>query len=208
MAKRKDSAKNMGKKNVDDKVLDELAKSLKSIRNSDGDSELDEDLGEESELEEDVRHNINNFQFRNFVQQEDSAPALERIAGRQAGPVFVGGISRGPQTIPGEEKSSDPFKYMPGNNGNEEPKYLDSDSHLTAQVERVDFSKVGRNAEPWRVNQEVNFMQSQEAKFGTSSQEKMFGVERFDASREQRKNPMEREEAKYDKYKPDLPKSR
>ena len=197
------------KENKDEKkkILDELALSL---RKSSEEMDEEESSEEESGLEEDIQHSISNLQFQSFMQDEDiSAPVLERIAGRQAGPVFVGGISRGPQTIPGEEKSSDPFKYVPGNNANGEPKYIDSDSHLSASAERADFSKVGRNAEPWRdVNQGAMFMQSAEARGETFAQERVWGAERFDAEKDRRKNPMEREEAKYDKYKPDLPKSR
>ena len=184
--------------------MDDLAESLK--KNSDIE---EENSNEDSGLEGGVRSNLGNLQFQSFMQDEDiSAPVLERIAGRQAGPVFVGGIPSGSQTIPGEEKSSDPFKYVPGNNANGEPKYIDSDSHLTAQAERVDFLRAGRNAEPWRINQEAAFVQSAEARTESSAQERMWGAERFDADRERRKNPREREETKYDKYKPDLPKSR
>ena len=192
------------KEKVDEEVLNELAESLKSVKGS-------KDEPEESELEDEVSLNMRNLGFNDFMlsSEESSAPVLERIAGRQAGPVFVGGIPQSSQAISGEEKSGDPFKYVPGNNPNGEPKYIDSDSHLSASTERADFAKVGRNTEPWKdINQEAMFMQSAEARGETFAQERMWGAERFDAEREQRKNPMEREEAKYDKYKPDLPKSR
>ena len=182
------------------KILDELAESLKSAKKS----------GQEPGLEDNIELNTENFEFSDFMSADSgSAPVLERMAGRQAGPVFVGGISRTPSAASGEEKSSDEFKYMPGNNANGEPKYIDSDSHISAATERVDFAKVGRNFEPWKdINQDAMFTQSAEARTDSSAQERMWGAERFDVERERRKNPMEREEAKYDKYKPDLPKSR
>lgn len=196
-SKKDDRKKSLSEK---DEILNELAIKLR----------LAENRPSVADLEEDVELNLEDFKFHDFVRDSDesSAPVLERIAGRQAGPVFVGGISRSSQTIPGEEKELDPFKYVPSNNANGEPKYIESDSHITAQTERADFNKLGRNPEFWKdISQEAMFMQSSEAKFESQFQERMRSAERFD-ERERKKNPNERDETKYDKYKPDLPKSR
>lgn len=202
--------KKFSEKKDDNKILDELAVSLKKLSD-----EGEKDKEKLSELEEDVELNLDDFEFHNFIRgsDESSAPVLERIAGSQAGPIFVGGISQSQNTIPGEEKELDPFKYVPGQNANGEPKYIDSDSHIRAAAERIDFAKAGREGtgfEPWKINQEAMFMQSPEAKFESQFQEKVWNAERFDEDRERerrRKNPLE-PETKYEKYKPDLPKSR
>ena len=185
----------------DDKILDELADSLKKLLDN---------KDEESELEEDTRLNPDDFEFNNFMKSSGrtSSPVLEEIAGSQINPIFVGGIPQSSNTISEEENESDPFKYVPGKNTNGEPKYIGSDSHMTTGAERVDFNKLGRGGFQPEINQENMFMQSAEAKFESSSQERVWSAERFDADKERRKNPVEREETRYEKYKPDLPKSR
>jgi hypothetical protein len=211
MPKEKTKNKKGNKKSSSEKddMLKELAIKLKlAEKSSEENADKDEEKAE-SDLEKDVELNLDNFEFHDFMSSDDSsAPALERIAGRQSGPVFVGGIPRSSQTITGEEKESDPFKYMPGGNANGEPKYIESDSHITAVTERVDFNRLGRNVEPWsNINQEAMFTQSSEARTESSSQERRWNPGRFD-ERERKNHGDERDDAKYDKYKPDLPKSR
>ena len=186
----------------DESILDELAASLKKKLAEENEHE------KESELEKDAEINLNNVEFDNFMLSSSgfSAPVLERMALSEPGPIFVGGIPQGPAATGGNGKESDPFKYVPGNGDANEPKYIDSDSHITAKTEVVDFSRVGRNFEP--MTREATFMQSAEARFESQFQERMWNAERTDFDRERKKDFKEREETKYDKYKPDLPKSR
>ncbi len=192
-----------------DRILRELAIKLKALEEEEKSTPKKKDR-EESELEReaDVNLNLRDFEFQDFARfsDESSSPVLERIAGAQTRPIFVGGIPQGSNTN-SDEKESDPFKYVPGNNANGEPKYIDSDSHIRAIAERVDFNRIGREG-PTEINQEAMFVQSQEARFESQFQEKFESAERFDAGKNRKKHPFENEQAKYDKYKPDLPKSR
>ncbi|MEX2017247.1 MAG: hypothetical protein WD876_02140, partial [Candidatus Pacearchaeota archaeon] len=108
-----------------------------------------------------------------------------------------------------ENNGKDNFKYMAGDNAAGEAKYIES-QHITATTERVDFSRVGRQtSNPWEnINQQAMFVNSPEARAESLAQERLFGVERFDSEKERKKDFRERDETKYDKYKPDLPKSR
>ncbi len=212
--------KNLAKKKSEDKktgdeMLKELAIKLKSSKEED-DKVADEDneKADLSELEEDVEsgsNNLENFRFRDFaIGEEVSAPVLERIASSQQGPVFFGRAQQTSGTAIGNENEQDSFKYAGGNNRNNEPKYIDSDSHLKSNAERIDINRIGRDFQPGisQISQEAMFMQSPEARADSQMQEKTWNPERMDFEREKRKNPLEREETKYDKYKPDLPKSR
>ncbi len=151
-------------------------------------------------------------EFQDFIEIENSLPALERIARSQSGPVFVGGIPQRASAISNDNSSEDSFKYTAGGaNGNaNEPKYLSSPEHITSNIQRTDFNKIGRDFNQGfsPVNQEPMFMESSEAKADSPMQERRWEVERQDFDRERRKSPSEREETKYDKYTPDLPKSR
>lgn len=184
------------KKKTDKSVLKELADSLKSPKQDE--EKTVEDEGNEL--------NLRDFEFHDFIKDSDdvSAPVLEKIAGSGPRPIFVGGIPQSPLQISGEENKSDSFKYVAGQNSGDEPKYIDSDSHIRTEIERVDFSRIGREEFRPEIKQENMFMHSQEANLESQFQEKVWAAERFDIEREKRRNHSERE----DKYKPDLPKSR
>ncbi len=194
------------KKKIDKEVLNEIAVSLKKSSDDENTSK------ETSGLEEEVNLDLTDLEFHDFMASSSrtSSPVLERIAGAQQGPVFVsmGGQSSATTSRQIDDAESDPFKYTAGNNTAGEPKYIDSDSHMTASTERVDFSRVGRESDSSNQLRETAFLQSTEAKFESSAQERMWAAERMDSSRQKRKDSFERDEAKYDKYKPDLPKSR
>ena|SRR3990172_2505242 len=196
------------KKKIDREILSELAESLKKKLKEESENDEENGKDDESDLEESVELTPENLEFDNFMRTSSgfSAPVLERIAGSGPQPIFVGGISQGTAAFSGDEKEADPFKYVAGNAGNGEPKYIESE-HMTANAERVDFSRVGRNFEPMPTR-EAAFMQSPEAKFESLTQERRWDPERFDLERERKKDLREREETKYEKYKPDLPKSR
>lgn len=192
---KKSSKKKKENKKTDKAILKELADSLKSSEEQEEKS--DEDEGNEL--------NLGNFDFKPFMNSEEiSAPVLERIAGSGPRPIFVGGIPQSPLQNSGEESKSDSFKYVSGQNSGDEPKYIDSDSHIRAEIERVDFNRIGREEFRPEIKQENMFMHSQEANLESQFQEKVWTAERFDIERERRRERSEREE----KYKPDLPKSR
>lgn len=186
-------------KKDEEEVLKELAEELK--KNLNEDQEL-----EESGLEEDVE--LNTLNFDSFIQPIDiedaKAPVLERIAGAQPGPIFVGGISRSPQTIPGEEEKSSDFKYVPGQEGNDEPKYLESSSRISTEPERVNFATIGRDRTEFTPqNQEAFFRSSELNSQGASSN---WQVEQADVEKAGREDPFKRQETKHKKYEPGRPK--
>lgn len=209
MLKKKSKTKEKDSKK--DKILEEIADKLKEIR----DKELsDEEKKKETEapgLEEDI--DMGALEFDQFIQpmhlEDIKAPVLERIAGSQAGPVFVGGISQAPQTILGEEKKSDEFKYVPGQGGDEEPKYFEQDSRISREPTPVDLRKVGRETEiAPAANQEAFFMRSEpNSQIEPMTSEREFRTGRVDFERAGREDPFKKEETKHEKYKPKLPKS-
>jgi len=203
------------KRNIDkgnEKMLDKIAVKLKKIKDLKIEAEPDLELKEhegESELEEDVDDsnlNLQALEFHQFMrileEPESGAPVLERIAGSQPGPIFVGGIPRGTETS-GDANSGDKFRYVPGAAENQETKYFAEPG--TNVPELLDLTRVGRT-KGFReeINQERFFMQS-EPKIGPQSQERFERPERFDVEKAGRRNPFERPEAKYEKYRPKLP---
>ncbi len=169
-----------------------------------------DDEVKKSELEEDVELNLEDLQFHQFMQSseplEDKAPVLERIAGSQPGPVFVGGIPQTAINVPGEEEKTNDFKYVPGGGGNDEPKYIASDSRVSSELTPVDLMKVGRRpAEPVpQVNQETFSMHSEPHLPTVSTPEREFRAERIDIEKAGRRDVFEGEDVK---YKPKLPKN-
>jgi len=138
----------------------------------------------------------------------DKAPVLERIAGSQPRPIFVGGIPQTPVGISEEEKT-DEFKYVPGGTGNDEPKYIASDSRISAEPTPVDLMKVGRRqAELFpQVDQEAFSMHSEShLNIESPATERTWGAEQIDIEKAGRRDPFEEDDTKYKNYKPKLPK--
>lgn len=189
-----------------DEILKEIADKLREIE----DKELsDKEKTEKSELEEDV--GLDALQFQQFMQpsEETPAPVLERIAGSQPRPIFVGGMAQAPSAAPGEEKT-DEFKYVPGHEGNNEPKYTGSEARIFREPERVDFARVGRDPAEIipKADQEAFFRRSESfSQIESPSTERTWGAERIDTQKAGRKEPFEAEQEKYEKYKPKVPKS-
>lgn len=181
------------------------------------DQNKEDEKVEESELEEDVGINLNNLgemEFSQFIQSSeplmDKAPVLERIAGSQPGPIFVGGMSQTPVNVAGEEEKTDEFKYVPGRAGNDEPKYIASDSRFSTELTPIDLMKVGRRQTELvpQVNQETFFRRSEPgSQVESPTPERQWTTERIDTGRAGREDPFKREEVKYEKYKPKTPKS-
>ena len=196
--------KNQEKK-ITEKQLSELGSLFKNPET--------EEHEEESELEEEVDDsnlNLQALEFHQFMELQEGqtagAPALERIAGSQPRPIFVGGIPRETgTTTSGGADSGDEFKYVPGTAGNGEPKYF-AEPGIRDAPERIDFMRAGRTTGfREEINQERFFMQS-EPKIESQSLERFERPQRFDIEKAGRKNPLERPEAKYEKYRPKLPK--
>ena len=190
--------------------LEELAAMLKE--NSDS-VEQGEEV-EESELEKDVDDsnlNLQNLEFHQFMQlheeSQEGAPALERIAGSAPRPIFVGGIPRGPASL--EEERGDSFKYVPGAENNNEPKYVERSEHYM-ESQNVDLTRIGKTRDTIsQANMETSFQQAPELRqFGSESpaRERTWAAERIDVARAGRRDPFERPEEKYEKYKPKFPK--
>ena len=175
----------------------------------DEEDEEDEEV-EKSESEENLELNLGDLEFSQFMPSSepsgDRVPVLERIAGSQPGPVFVGGIPQTPVNISGEEKI-DEFKYVPGQGGNDEPKYISSDSRISAELTPVDLMKVGRQTELIPQNQETFFMRSESrSQIESPTFERGWKAERIDIEKAGRRDSFEEHDAKYENYKPKLPK--
>lgn len=153
---------------------------------------------------------INQSEFKEYLEIEDSTPALERLALSQPGPIFVGGIPQRNSSGTTGNSSSEQFKYTAGNPANpNESKYLSSPEHITTNVERTDFNKIGRDFNQQHfVNQDTMFFHSAETQVDSPTQERRWEIEMQDFEKERRKSFSEQQEEKYKKYNPDLPKSR
>lgn len=185
----------------------ELAEALKEHEKTE-ESELEEDV-------DDVNLNLQALEFHQLMQLQEGteagAPVLERIAGSQPRPIFVGGIPQGPATANTGEESRDEFKYMPGAETGNEPKYLGPPEAVRGTAERVRFEDIGRRQEFFpQINQESFVEGASEIRgmgFQQQATERFERAERFDVERAGRRDVFERPEAKYEKYKPKLPRS-
>lgn len=195
--------------------FEKLKKKFEEISESesgnDKSNENDEGSDESSRLEKSLDLRNENFNFNQIswpsLETDDSAPVLEKIAGEQAGPVFVGTISQSP--TPGtssETNGKDEMKYLPDFNTGDEPKYVSNHEKINTRPERVDFSRVGKE----QINPTGTFQEAPSAKSYTPNvesptPEKAFRPERFDMEKAGRENPLEKKESEFKKYKPNLP---
>jgi hypothetical protein len=183
----------------DIKEFDELDK----LFNKDALNEEDK-----ADQEEDTELNLGDLEFSQFMQSSeplmDKAPVLERIAGSQPRPIFVGGIPQTPVGISGEEEKTDEFKYVSGGTGNDEPKYIASDSRISAEPTPIDLMKVGRKQTGMipQVDQETFFLRSEPQQTELSTPERTWKAERIDIEKAGRRDIFEKEDVK---YKPKLP---
>ncbi len=170
---------------------------------------------EDEENEEDTGINLNSLkemEFSQFMQSSeplmDVVPVLERIAGSQPGPIFVGGIPQTPVGVSGEEEKTDEFNYVPGGTGNDESKYIASDSRISAKPIPIDLMKVGRRQTELipQVDPETFSMHSEPQQTASPTFERAGRVERIDTERAGRRDAFEENDAKFKNYKPKLPK--
>ncbi len=177
-------------------------------------SEEDSDGEESQKHEEDLELNLRDLEFHQFMQpsEKTSAPVLEKIAGIQERPIFVGGIPQTSQTITGEEEKRDESKYVASAQTNEEPKYISSDSRISQEINQINLMEAGRRQPEifQATNQQAFFDQFSERKSNESPMvEKTGDAKRLDTDRLGRRDPFESHDIKYEKkYKPDLPSSK
>ncbi|MEK6912875.1 MAG: hypothetical protein AABX26_02875 [Nanoarchaeota archaeon] len=198
--------KSVAKSKKNEKIDADIASLIKNQKKHEkkenllGESELEEDLEEDAEM------NFGNMEFNQFMQlpksSDGKAPVLERVAREAPRPIFVGGIRQG-READSKDESSDDFKYASSNAEKNEPKYMGSSEHIYHESERVDTNQMGRKSESFSpTNQETFFTQSSEAKSTSQNPEKAWRVDRFEVEKAGRKNPLERDELRYEKYKP------
>lgn len=198
----------MPKKTKKDDILDEIAEKLKEIKKG----EVEDKESEKPEVEEDIA--METLDFNQFIQpvnlEDVGSPVLERIAGSQARPIFVGGLPQTSATGASEEKESDEFKYVPGQGGEDEPKYIESDSRISREPAHVDLRKAGREKTEIipTANQGAFFRRSESSsQIESPTSERTFRTEQIDTGRAGREDPFEKQEIKYEKYRPKTPKS-
>ncbi|MBU2616423.1 MAG: hypothetical protein KKB79_00365 [Nanoarchaeota archaeon] len=143
--------------------------------------------------------NLTDSNPRKIVNSEGRrAPVLEAIAGEQPGPVF---INRGrPASADSDEKSD--VGYASKEDDSNEPKYSSSQSSKLYDAQNVRTESLGRTTGTNSEVREVNLIQDERILGESPTQEKIWGVERFDSDKVKRQNPFEREEVKYKEYEP------
>ena len=188
-----------------EKVLDELAASLKLSKEERDLENLTEDEG--SELEEEISDDglaRQDMEFHQFMKLQEKtipgAPVLERIAGSVPRPIFVGGMPRGSPSENDGEKNG--FNYVAGAENVNEPKY-EAPSQLYIETQQSDISKAGRTRDVFsQTGREASFQQDSRVQSSASPMEKPWTAGRVDVERAGRRDPFQKEEEKYIKYKP------
>ena len=212
----KNSVDKNGRKRAIDTDIVSLIKGLKKAESNLKESDSlkkprqKSEIKKEPELEEDVELDLGDMEFHSLMKlsqpSEGKTPVLERVAREAQRPIFVGGGIRQDQNVQTDSKDKngdDSFKYVPSNTEKTEPKYVESSTQIYREAEIVDINRVGRKQGPFSpANQEAFFTQSSEAKSDSHNQERLFRVDRFEVEKAGRKNPFERDEVKYEKYKP------
>jgi hypothetical protein len=169
----------------------------------------DEEEKKESELEEELEDEsipdvIDTEQLSRFI-SGSGPPVLRKVAeAPQQAIRLERGVADAPTT--GTENNGDDSAYLP-KQAADEPKYIESDSHITHRTEWVDETQMGRRGE-WERNRDQGsfFMQSESLMRNNNNStniEKYTAIERSDIDNLGRRDPFKREEKKYN---PKLPK--
>lgn len=167
----------------------------KSKDESELEERIEELTPEDISSEDDKKSNIDENQFREFLQTESSTPVLEEIAGTQE----LGGrfFSTGTNTNVQEE---DAFRYdMQAKE--DEPKYHGDYSSARQNLEELDITKVGRDSGQPQVR-EAGFVHSVE-QTDSPMQEKYQDAQRIDTTKVGRENPFETKIQEVEKKKSD-----
>ncbi len=216
---KKDSRKAIGNKSVNkiqnkdkktEKIDAEIISLIKDLKKAEKNKKGSNSEGaEESELEKDVEvdfeEDLKRMEFHQFMQSsamEGKAPVLERMALSAPRPIFVGGIPQSREADTKDEKEGD-FKYVSSNTEKNESKYTETSTIIYHEPERVDLNQIGRTRDNvTQINQQTFFTQSPEARATSQDAERLWRVDRFEIEKAGRKNPLERDEMRYEKYKP------
>lgn len=180
----------------ENEILKELAESLKHKR--------DEEEEKEQTITRDFDDPIQNINTR------INPPVLENIAGEQApNPRFFAPGAQGTFNPETGQSGGDSSSYISSIDQSNEPKYLSSTEQISSNIERVEAISKRDNAFSQQprseVTQEAFFRQSSEAGFGQSNWTRERTWE-TDKSWEMDKRDKDREEVRYEKYDPKLPK--
>ena len=200
MPKKKTEDKNR-KEEIDDEIVASLKSAISSQKKEEGGLEKDT---------EDFDVNLSDMDFSQFIHSmhssdEIKAPVLERVALEAPRPIFVGQIPQGTQTDTGEENGKG-IKYVASGAEKNEPKYTESGGQIYTESERLNFEDVGRKQDLFpQTDQKAFFTRVQDTRIEFNSPERVsWQEERVDFERVGRER--ERPEAKYEKYRPKLPK--
>ena len=199
----KSKEKTPTKKKDEEELSQLMQESLKKSKERVEEETFEPGLEEEStdDIDDLALQNIESHQFvQSGINTGSEAPVLERMALSAPGPRFVGtmqGAAAGQTETNGG--NGDDFKYMPSTNQPGEATYTGS-THVETEIDRVDFSRVGREerswGNDWRVSEHLAARENQG--FSGSGVERTERLRSFDASQAGR----EREEVKYEKYNP------
>ncbi|GEM_PF-1325008 len=163
------------KENEEDSELEELIDEKKL-------KEIIKEVGEESK---EPKTNIDETQFREFLQTESTAPVLEEIAGTQKlGGKFFSTSGTG-TNFQDDEKA---FRYD-AQAQEDEPKYQGDISSVGQDIEKLDITKVGRDGGQPQIRK-AGFVSSVE-QTDSSMQEKYQEAQRIDMEKVGRENPFE-----------------
>ena len=205
-AGKKKTRKEVGKDTELDLLFKDMLRQKREDREEDEASE--EGAGQEG-LEEAAGINIRTIDFTQIhIPETGSSPSLERMAISAPRPIFVGGIPQGPIDTGEGNGGNDPFKYVPGNTNADEPKYIASQEGIRGTMTTVNERTLGRKREGFSMQAQEAFAErSTEQSFQSQNIEHTERVSRFESENAGRRDSFGREEEKYERYKPKLPKS-
>ena len=178
------------------------------------DEEENEEEAEESEFKEELEksdeptldldfNNLDFSQFTPFVDADSGSPVLESIESRIDRPGFVQmGTGSGVSGSSLDSGSGRDDTYLPDQSGGDGPKYIQSEGEVGTNVGRVDMQNLGRGVGGFNIPQSGNFFITSEQGFQSRNVEQVgMQPERIDLQNVGRKNPLEREEKKYEEHK-------
>jgi len=172
----------------------------KEIKDSDNSEIIKESLDkEDSELEEQIEEEnnfIDNERFVEFLQTsvKTKAPVLEKIADVQETINLEQELGFVQTSDEKKTKQDKDFKYNIATNEDEEPKYISS-SHEVDLVQYTNIANLGRGK--LFQQQEVGFINSQEAQSNSVSLEKYEAVKKIDINKLGKENQFEKEKIFY-----------
>ena len=196
---------------------EEFEEDLEENEESDDEEEIEED--KESEEESRVKElpiskkpildiNFNNLDFSQFTPSVETisngSPSLESIESRIDTPGFVslGNASSQSESNLSASVGETYLTSQGQDSGESGVKYLQSGGETKTNIQRVDMQNIGRDVGGFNVQQPGNLFISSESDFQSRNVEQVgMQPERIDMQNLGRKNPLEREEIKYEDQK-------